>query len=262
MSDSNQLLASDDSMTALLDTARGLVEKIESGHLSETAQFVADIVSQRDRKLYEEVGKLTRALHSALNDFHIDTHLSGAGTDLNQISDASDRLNYVIRMTDDAANRTMDEVEASIPIACDLRSDCAQLNADWKRFARREMTPDEFRALYRRMDEFLDRTQDRANGLESSLNSILMAQGYQDLTGQVIKKVIELVQQVEQSLVSLVRMAGEVERLTGVATEAPPSMPSTNSASAPAGPNVHGAANVDVVSDQDEVDELLSSLGF
>ena len=124
------------------------------------------------------------------------------------------------------------------------------------------MTPDEFRALYRRMDEFLDRTQDRANGLESSLNSILMAQGYQDLTGQVIKKVIELVQQVEQSLVSLVRMAGEVERLTGVATEAPPLMPSTNSASAPAGPNVHGAANVDVVSDQDEVDELLSSLGF
>ncbi len=256
-----QHIERDETMEHLVDKARSLVENLESGNLYDTHKLLGDIYAARERKLYEEVGKLTRGLHDALMDLHIDAGIGEeAQEEISKISDASDRLGYVIKMTDDAANLTMDKVDEAVPIADEIRSTSKDLNEDWKRFKRRELTPEEFRNLYQRVGDYLDGTEVRAERMQNSLNDILMAQGYQDLTGQVIKRVITLVKEVENSLVELVRMASSVEKIAGINAETGDSVEPQKVALA--GPNVHGEKNVTVVSGQDEVDDLLSSLGF
>ena len=122
------------------------------------------------------------------------------------------------------------------------------------------MAADEFRDLYRRVGEFLDRTETTSSEVSAHLNDILIAQDYQDLTGQVIKRVTTLVHDVEESLVSLVRMAGQVDRITGINHAEVSETKKTSSRGE--GPQIHADKREDVVSGQDEVDDLLSSLGF
>ena len=114
----------------------------------------------------------------------------------------------------------------------------------------RELSADEFRALSKDITVFFDNT----NSLEkvkNHLTAVLLAQEYQDLTGQIIKKVINLVGEVEDKLVALIQVTG-----------APQITSEDNSKSSLDGPPVPGIAHKDTVSGQDEVDDLLSSLGF
>ena len=126
---------------------------------------------------------------------------------------------------------------------------------------RREMKPEEFRNLYKKIDAYLVDTEREANDLHSNLSEMLLAQDYQDLTGQVIKRVITLVQEVEASLVDLVRMASTVEELAGLAANEAESQ-ETVLDEQPEGPVINSEQREDVVANQDEVDDLLSSLGF
>ncbi|AQZ96204.1 protein phosphatase CheZ [Halopseudomonas phragmitis] len=247
---------------SLKENARQLVSYLENGEFAEAVLVIHAINQARDRGLYHEVGKLTRALHSAIVNFQIDTtHALEEGNDSSKITDASDHLDYVVKLTDKAANRTMDLVESSAPIVSELGQEAATLRADWERLQRREIAATEFRDLYRRIGDFLAKTEQSSSAVSSQLNEILLAQDYQDLTGQVIKRVITLVHDVEESLVSLVRMAGQVDRIAGIEhgeTRATPKKTSSKGE----GPQIHADKREDVVSGQDEVDDLLSSLGF
>lgn len=117
---------------------------------------------------------------------------------MSQIADATDRLSYVVEMTEKAANRTMDLVEQSAPLVNQLGDDSRELHQEWQRFMRREIDADGFRELAKRIEQFLVRSGENAGQLSSQLNDILLAQDYQDLTGQVIKRVTKLVTEVEQ----------------------------------------------------------------
>ncbi|MAC99432.1 protein phosphatase CheZ [Pseudomonas abyssi] len=246
---------------SLKDNAHQLVGHLENGDFAEALLVIHAINQARDRGLYHEVGQLTRALHNAIVNFQIDTsHALGGDAETSKISDASDRLDYVVQLTDKAANRTMDLVEVSAPKVSELGQQASALKADWQRLQRREMAADEFRDLYRRVGEFLDRTETTSSEVSAHLNDILIAQDYQDLTGQVIKRVITLVHDVEESLVSLVRMAGQVDRITGISHAEAGETKKTSSKGE--GPQIHADKREDVVSGQDEVDDLLSSLGF
>jgi len=245
----------------LKESTSELLEKVESGNLSDAVNLIQRIHDERNRNLYLEVGRLTRALHDAITNFHIDV---GAGNpvseEMSQMANATDRLNYVIKMTQDAANQTMDKVDESAPVAERLREQAAALRKDWARLVRREMKPDEFRDLYRKIDGFLKESEEQAGTLSNNFNDILLAQGYQDLTGQVLIKVITLVQEIEENLVNLVCMAGQVDKMTGIQHNK--SNPAEQDACAPEGPIVNAEKREDTVSGQDEVDDLLSSLGF
>ncbi|SDR95972.1 chemotaxis protein CheZ [Halopseudomonas xinjiangensis] len=247
---------------SLKDNARQLVEFLEKGQFGEAILVIHAINQARDRGLYHEVGQLTRALHNSIVNFQIDTsHALGDSGEVSKISDASDRLDYVVKLTDKAANRTMDLVESSAPIVSDLGQEASALKADWDRLQRREMAATEFRDLYRRIGEFLEKTEKSSAQVSSHLNDILIAQDYQDLTGQVIKRVTALVHDVEESLVNLVRMAGQVDRLAGI-DHAEPKREEKKTSDRGEGPQIHADIREDVVSGQDEVDDLLSSLGF
>lgn len=247
---------------SLKDNARQLVDHLEQGDFAEALLVIHAINQARDRGLYHEVGQLTRALHNAIVNFQLDTsHALEDDSETSKISDASDRLDYVVQLTDKAANRTMDLVESSAPKISELGGEAAALRADWQRLQRREMAADEFRDLYKRMGDFLEKAENTSNDVSGHLNDILMAQDYQDLTGQVIKRVITLVHDVEESLLNLVRMAGQVDRITGI--NHPETVSETKKPSSRGeGPQIHADKREDVVSGQDEVDDLLSSLGF
>lgn len=245
----------------LKQSAEMLVKKLEEGDYHGVSSMIELINAERDRSIYKEVGRLTRGIHDAIVNFHVDTsRYNIPSQDQSAIVNAHDRLDYVINLTQHAANTTMDMVEQGIPVATSLGQESAQLRKEWGRLLRREMEPAEFRELYKRIDVFLAQTTQSADVLSEKFNSILMAQGFQDLTGQVIKKVMALVQDVEERLVDLVRVASQVEELTGL-VRAVDQPPEKNKIEAE-GPQIKPEGRADVVKGQDDVDDLLSSLGF
>jgi chemotaxis protein CheZ len=253
--------------TELLDElkqrAQTLVQKLEEGDFPAAAEMIRYINEARDHSIYREVGKLTRGLHDAIVNFEIDASKAGLESDnFSKIANAQERLDYVINLTQKSADKTMDMVEQGIPVAEQLGAEASLLQADWQRLSRRDMKPDEFRELYRRIDQFLGQTVVHSGVLSEKFNSILLAQDFQDLSGQVIKKVITLVQDVEYRLVDLMRVAGQVEQLTGIFRGVVDADVAKVADVVAEGPQIKAEQRADVVSGQDDVDDLLSSLGF
>ena len=251
----------DDFQQELKAQANELVQMLEKGEFSESGKIIQQLSETRDKSLYKEVGKLTRALHDAIVNFHIDAGISEqVSQEMSEMGSASDRLNFVIEKTNAAANKTMDKVEESVPVAEQLGNEAGLLKNEWARFMKKELSPQEFSALAKRVGVFLGHIETNANTLQGNFSEILLAQDFQDLTGQVIKKVITLVSEVESNLVNMVRMAGQVEELTGIQTDL--SEVTLSDAGEAQGPQMNAEKRDDVVSNQDEVDDLLSSLGF
>ncbi|MGY4489976.1 protein phosphatase CheZ [Pseudomonas putida] len=244
--------------------AQELVESLEKGKFGDAVQLIHELNQTRDRGLYQEVGKLTRELHSAIVSFQIDPHMPQA-EEVSQITDATERLSYVVRLTEGAANRTMDLVEQSTPVLNELSTDAKALSADWQRFMRKEVGAAEFRELVKRVDGFLTQSEQGTRKVSGALNDILLAQDYQDLTGQVIKRVTQLVTEVESNLLKLVLMASQVDRFAGIEHDRDQLRAEKDQEKHPTrgeGPQIHADKREDVVSGQDDVDDLLSSLGF
>jgi chemotaxis protein CheZ len=259
-------MATPEMMSGMYEHAQKLMTELASGNATGVMQAIEELNKQRDKTLYFEIGRLTRSLHDAIVNFKIDedavlAHKDGV-TEPSRIDDAFNRLNFVIDTTEKAANRTMDLVEASLPVSQELGETAKKIKGDWQRLIKKELTPDEFRALYKEIDHFLTFAIDKSSNIEGNLSSILMAQDFQDITGQVIKKVIKLVKDVEENLVGLIRMAADVESLTGIA---PPSVSELKAAPEEEyleGPVIDKDRRQDVAKSQDDVDDLLSSLGF
>ncbi|MEM0515336.1 protein phosphatase CheZ [Pseudoalteromonas sp. YIC-827] len=239
-----------------LEQAKQLVVFLEQGEQEKADQLILDAASKEQSELFAEVGKLTRQLHESLKNFQLDTRLSDLTNEA--IPDAKQRLNYVMEMTEQAANKTMDAVEASLPIAERLSTDLHQIKPNWDKLMRRDLQLGEFKQLCHQLDGFMDRSQSSTLELHDLLNNVLMAQDYQDLTGQVIRRIIELVREVEESLIHLLTVfGGEESELLEKEQVA-----SKVNGEGPEGPIIDKESRDDVVSSQDEVDDLLSSLGF
>ena len=254
----------DDFESTLKKHAQELVSSLEKGRFGDAVQLIHQLNQTRDLGLYQEVGKLIRELHSAIVSFQIDPHMPQA-EEVSQITDATERLSYVVKLTEGAANRTMDLVEASTPVLNDLSAEAASLSGDWQRFMRREVEAPEFRELVKRVDSFLTHSAEGNRKVAGHLNDILLAQDYQDLTGQVIKRVTALVTEVESNLLKLVLMASQVDRFAGIEHDHDQLRAEKDQEKHPTrgeGPQIHADKREDVVSGQDDVDDLLSSLGF
>ncbi|BDF94998.1 protein phosphatase CheZ [Pseudoalteromonas haloplanktis] len=244
-----------------LEQARQLVVYLENGEQDKADQLIIDAASKEQSELFAEVGKLTRQLHDALKNFELDTRLADLTTEA--IPDAKQRLNYVMEMTENAANKTMDAVEASLPIAQQLADEISHIKPTWDRLMSREIELGEFKTLCHSLDKFMNNSQTKTDELQGLMTNVLMAQDFQDLTGQVIRRVIELVREVEDSLIHLLTAFGsQDDRETKIVAPAIEKMPAENKIAGPEGPIIDKESRDDVVSGQDDVDDLLSSLGF
>lgn len=259
-------LQEDQNFVSLLQESAGsLVENLQGDKFEAASKIIHELVEARDAHIFTSVGQLTRALHTAIVTFNVDADVSTEPPEVksSEISDASDRLHYVLKLTEAAADKTMDKVESVAPLAMNLGQEAHRLKDEWKKLRRREMSKEEFKALFVRMDDFLDQMSDGTDQLNAGLQDIILEQGFQDLTGQALKKVITLVTDVERELVDLMRLAGQVEAITGMANVGEDaSTEDENASSKGEGPAMHADKRDDVVQGQDDVDDLLSSLGF
>ena len=258
-----------------LEQAQQLVELLEKGEQEQAEQLLNSIthadtnklgdILQLDSDLFGQIGKLTRQLHTALTEFQLDPRITDlAHTD---IPDAQSRLNYVIEMTEQAANKTMDAVEFAIPVADKLNESLSNLNPRWKQVMSQATPLEEFKGLCQDTHTFISEAHLDAEQLHGKLTDVLMAQDFQDLTGQVIRRVIQLVQEVEESLIRMLKVFGEngdtFSSDTFKAMNAVKRKREDVSLGEKAeGPIIDAENRTDVVTDQDDVDDLLSSLGF
>jgi len=231
-----------------LEQARMLVAHLEQGEFEQADTILADVCAPNAAALFDRVGQLTRQLHDSLQDFRLDPRIPDLAT--HEIPDARERLSYVIDMTDKAANRTMDAVEASLPIADRLNDNIQLVMPNWNALMSRDLELGQFKALCHQLNDFIKASETDADKLRQLLTEILMAQDFQDLTGQVIKKVIALAQDLESQLMSVLieTMPGEKR------TESVESLLN--------GPVINAEGRTDVVASQQQVDDLLDSLGF
>lgn len=238
--------------------AEDMLLQLEQGDVGKAVALVNSLNEVRDRTLYNEIGRLTRALHESIKNLNVDS--VGAGSD---IEDTTDKLAYVLEMTDKSANRTMDLVDVGMPLAAAIHDRAKILSGQWRRFLNKELTPAEFRALSKDVNEFLGESIDKSQQIQRQFSEIVLAQDFQDLTGQVIHKVTTLIKDVEDRLLSLVLMAGQVDEITGIKHDLNEIVEASDASDniRAEGPQINKSSN-DVVNSQDDVDDLLSSLGF
>jgi len=247
-----------------LEQAKQLVVYLEQGEQAKADELIMEAASKEQSELFAEVGKLTRQLHESLKNFELDTRIADLTTEA--LPDAKERLNYVMEMTENAANKTMDAVEASLPLAQQLADDLSEIKPTWDRLMNRDIQLGEFKTLCHDLDKFMQGSQTTTDELQGHMTNVLMAQDYQDLTGQVIRRVIELVREVEDSLIHLLTVFGTAEDPNSKQKENIEEVQITEmdpaQISGPEGPIMNAESREDVVANQDEVDDLLSSLGF
>jgi chemotaxis protein CheZ len=237
-----------------LEEAKLLVEYLESGQQVKADELIAEIQNPINSELFVEIGKLTRQLHDSLNNFQLDSRLNDLATA--DIPDAQERLNYVITRTEEAANKTMDAVESIFPVVDTIQKQIKAVNPLWQKLMHNKLELTEFKSLCVDIDLLLKTTDRESVRMHDLMTDVLMAQDFQDLTGQVIRKVIDLVREVEDSLIGMLTAFGITTD-----SNAERSKPKVGD-NLVEGPIVNAAQRDDVVADQDDVDDLLSSLGF
>ncbi len=249
---------------AFIERAKELVVSAESGNDEEVKKILDELAAMKETHLFQELGRLTRDVHETFKDFRTDSRITELAD--GDMADAKERLHYVISMTQQAADATMTHIEQAIPLCENITADTTELLSGWERFTQRQMDASEFRQLSKTLKVFLQTANNDSVTLMSKLNEVMMAQSYQDITGQIIYKVIKLVEDVEENLINLIKLSSE-HLGRDIISETPVSelteAEKNKAKSSLDGPVVPGLANeVETLSGQDEVDDLLSSLGF
>nr|WP_290701783.1 protein phosphatase CheZ [Halomonas sp. UBA3074] len=205
-------------------------------------------------EMVHRIGHLTRLLRDSMKELGLDQQITQAAQ---AIPDANDRLNYVALMTEQAAERALNAVERAQPVQDTLEADGAALNQRWQAAAANLAVVGEDPKLVEDTQNFLGSKLPAATGAtQKELLEIMMAQDFQDLTGQVIKKMMEVIKLIEEQLVQV--LVDNVPNVTdGVKVEDG----RDEHARLRNGPQV-GESKVDAVSGQDQVDDLLDELGF
>lgn len=199
-------------------------------------------------QIIQRIGSLTRMLRDSMRELGLDKEIERAAQ---AIPDARDRLSYIANMTEKAAERTLTAVELAQPIQSGLEKQAEALDKRWDEWFAKPVELGDARELVLDTRAFLTDVPAQARTTNSHLLEIMMAQDFQDLTGQVIKKMMDMIHTLEQELLQMLLDNVPADRRVDAAP-----------ASLLNGPQVNPEGKPDVVSDQSQVDDLLASLGF
>jgi len=215
--------------------------------VSQPLNPTADTDQAAQEEMLARVGQMTRMLHDNLRGLGFDKLIAKAAHD---IPDARDRLDYVAKMTEQAAQRVLTATENAMPLQEKIETGAASLTQELQSLMATPFSEQQSRDTMQRVLTYLQETGATAGTTRAQLLDIMMAQDFQDLTGQVIKKVTELAHGIEQQLVQL------------LLDYAPPEIRREAGSGLLNGPQINPVGNADVVADQEQVDDLLESLGF
>ena len=208
-----------------------------------------------DDGMYHRLGHLTRMLHDALRELGYDQELSDVRANL---PDARDRLSYIAKMTGDAAEKVLNAVDRARSVQEETADHARRLRMRWDAVEAftEGGTPPGSRAtpagaeLVQETCAFFTALDKQAEATNAILTDIMLAQDFHDLTGQVIRKVVNLAQTLEEQLIKL------------LVETTPPELRKKPEPPGLQGPVVNAEGRDDVVTDQAGVDDLLASLGF
>ena len=245
------------------DELEALFDSIAQAHTEKPAEtaapepIAAPALAQREAMaipaaggaegVHSQIGHLTRALHDTMRELGYDKTLERA---VGKMPDTRDRLNYISTLTEQAAVKTLNAVEETKPLQQKMEAGASQLSTRWQELFERKLDTEQFKSLVHQTRSYLQEVPLSTKATNAQLMDIVMAQDYQDLTGQVLKKLSETVQQLENQLVALL-----IETL-------PEEKKKEVDSSLLNGPVVNADGRSDVVTSQAQVDDLLDSLGF
>ena len=207
-------------------------EVLDQGSMEEV---IHSLEEEADIPLFSEVGHLLRRFHDQMQSISSGLPQALANLDPDEVGSFSDKLSHILEMTDRAANKTMDLAEAALAVLAEEQSVLDSLTQNPVIAA----NEDAMAAL----GQLLKNNQAQNN----RMTEVLMAQDYQDLTGQLINKVMALLKHLESDLIELVTRFGSKKIAT------PQSEVRLN------GP-MHESH--EERQNQDNVDSLLSQFGF
>jgi chemotaxis protein CheZ len=196
--------------------------------------------------VHQQLGALTRQLHDSLNGLGLAAKVKDwAG----ELPDAKSRLSYIARLTGEAAEKVLNQVDQAKAQHDHIASETRRIGA--------LIVKDPVAAVAKgHVMNFITDVEQASKKVDENLTEIMMAQDFHDLTGQVIAKVVNLAATIEEQLVLLLVQTAPPDAQAKLPTEESAKEPSLS------GPVVDGQAFQEVVTDQSQVDDLLASLGF
>lgn len=202
---------------------------------------------QSDKPMYARLGGIVRMLHDSMRELGYDRSLQEVAS---QIGDAQGRLEFVATLTEQAANKVLNAIDLGMPAQDVLAGKAKNIGGRWDQLFSGKLSIEEFKTLAGDSRAFATTVIDSAETEKSRMLEIMMAQDFQDITGQLIKKIVGITAIAERELAQLLRDNAPPELLTNVEQKEKP-------VELMAGPAADGSALV-----QNDVDDLLDSLGF
>ncbi len=200
------------------------------------------------KPMFTRLGGIVRLLHDSLRELGYDRSLNSVAT---EITDAKDRLEYVASLTEQAANKVLNAIDIGMPAQDILARKAKEMEARWAALYEGRLSVDEFKALAGDSRQFATTVTEATEAEKARLLEIMMAQDFQDITGQLIKKIVIITHTAEKELAQLLRDNAPAELKTTMQPVEPKPVELMN------GPSHEGMAMA-----QDGVDDLLESLGF
>ncbi|MEX5746884.1 protein phosphatase CheZ [Massilia sp. X63] len=206
--------------------------------------------SDGEHAMFERLGGIVRLLHDSLRELGYDKALTEASSAIN---DAQDRLEYVATLTEQAANKVLNTLDEGMPAQDLLSKQAKDMENRWADLFSGKLSLDEFKALAGDARQFAAAVNEATEAEKARLLEIMMAQDFQDITGQLIKKVVKITQTVEAELAQLLRDSAPADLKEKLAKKEVPPAPA---------PLMQGPSVPDTALNQDSVDDLLADLGF
>lgn len=201
----------------------------------------ADAENSSENPMFERLGGIVRLLHDSLRELGYDKSLSEASS---QIGEAKDRLEYIASLTEQSAVKVLNTLDEGIPAQEALVKQGKEIEERWALLFEGKISIEEFKALAADSRKFASTIVSEGEKEKARLLEIMMAQDFQDLTGQIIKKVVGVTKQIEHDLAQLL-------------LENAPAKIKVKHNDLMNGPSLPDNAMI-----QDDVDDLLADLGF
>jgi chemotaxis protein CheZ len=234
-----------------------LLADLQANKIEDALKCINELNDLNGQNFYSVIGKLTRGLHDAISDLSIPT--SDSESENNRTR--SD-LNYVISLTEDAAQKTLAMTEKAKTQTQQVVQNGTDQHDLIDTYLKDNTVDAHTRELLEKLRELCSSNDSTIAELNSNISEIVIAQNFQDLASQSLTKALTIIKQVENSLISLTQYANLLTKLSQFSGKSVAEMNLEESAQLKDNIDKFNDLNAQEHLDQDEVDNLLSSLGF